>query len=93
MRGGQNGGMDSAEAGARKALNRLRRALEKAEREVETLKRALIHAEGEDFPAETYEEVATAIQRVLDFTDEEGARLREKILHTGGLEPGRVRRR
>ena len=33
-----------------------------------------------------------AIQRVLDFTDEEGARLQEKILHSGGLEPGRVRR-
>ena len=85
--------MDSAEARARKALNRLRRALEKARREVETLKGALGHAEGEDFPAEAYAEVATAIQRVLDFTDEEGARLREKILRAGGLEPGRVRRR
>ncbi len=84
--------MDSAEARARKALNRLRRVLEKAEREVETLKRALVHAEGEDFPAETYAEVTSAIQRVLDFTDEEGARLQEKILHAGGLEPGRVRR-
>ncbi len=73
-------------------MNRLRRALEKADREVETLKSALVHAEGEDFPAETYEEVAEAIQRVLDFTDEEGARLQEKILRGGGLEPGRVRR-
>ena len=73
-------------------MNRLRRALEKADREVETLKGALVQAEGEDFPAERYEGVAEAIQRVLDFTDEEGARLQEKILRGGGLEPGRVRR-
>ena len=84
--------MDSAEASARKALNRLRRALEKADRELETLSGALIHAEGEDFPAETYSEVASAIRRALDFADEEGARLQEKTLHAGGLEAGRVRR-
>jgi hypothetical protein len=28
---------------------------------------------------------------VLDFTEEEGARLQEKILHAGGLEQGRVK--
>ncbi len=84
--------MDSAEASARKALNRLKRALEKADRELETLSGALIHAEGEDFPAETYSEVASAIRRALDFADEEGARLQEKTLHAGGLEAGRVRR-
>ena len=37
-------------------------------------------------------EVRDALRVVLDFTEEEGERLREKILHTGGLEPGRVRR-
>jgi hypothetical protein len=36
--------------------------------------------------------VEAAVRRVLDFTDEEGVRLQEKILHAGGLEPGRVRR-
>lgn len=66
--------------------------MEKAEREMEALEGALVHAEGDDFPAERYEEIATAVRRVLDFTDEEGDRLREKILHAGGLEPGRVRR-
>jgi hypothetical protein len=66
--------------------------MEKAERELGELEGALVHAEGDDFPASTYEEVRAAIRSVLDFTEEEGGRLREKILHTGGLEPGRVRR-
>ena len=85
--------MDSAESEARKALNRLRRAVEKAERELEALMGALQHAEGADFPAHRYEEIARALVSAWDFTDEEGERLREKILHAGGLEPGRVRRR
>jgi len=84
--------MTTAESEARKALNRLRRAMEKAERELEALEGALARAEGTDFPAETYEEVTSAIRRVLDFTEEEGTRLQEKVLHAGGLEPGRVRR-
>jgi hypothetical protein len=84
--------MSSAESEARKALNRLRRAAEKAEREVEALEGALRHAEGEDFPAEAYNELGGAIRRILAFTEEEGVRLQEKILHSGGLEPGRVRR-
>lgn len=84
--------MTTAESEARKALARLRRAAEKAERELVSLRGALAHAEGEDFPESAYEGVETALRRVLDFTDEEGARLQEKILHAGGLEPGRVRR-
>jgi len=84
--------MTTAETEARKALNRLRRASEKAERELETLMGALRHAEGSDFPAERYEEVQVALRHVLDFSEEEGTRLQEKILHAGGLEPGRVRR-
>ena len=84
--------MTSAESEARKALNRLRRAMEKAERELSGLEGALAHAEGDDFPAATYDEVRDALRVVLDFTEEEGTRLREKILHTGGLEPGRIRR-
>jgi len=84
--------MSTAESEARKALNRLRRAMEKAEREMGTLEGALVHAEGDDFPAAVYEEVGRAVRLVLDFTDEEGTRLQEKILHAGGLEAGRVRR-
>ena len=84
--------MTSAESEARKSLNRLRRAGEKAQRELEALEGALSRAEGSDFPLGTYEEVAESLKQVLDFTDEEGARLQEKILHAGGLEPGRVKR-
>jgi len=81
-----------AESEARKALNRLRRAAEKAERELGSLEGALARAEGDDFPAETYEDVRGAVRLVADFVDEESRRLREKILHAGGLEPGRIRR-
>jgi len=84
--------MDAATSEARKALNRLRRAAEKVERELEALRGALRHAEGKDFPAAAYGEVSDAARRILDFTDEEAGRLQEKILHAGGLEPGRVRR-
>ena len=84
--------MTSPESEARKALVRLRRAAEKAEREMEALEGALKHAEGSDFPADTYQGIRTALRLVLDFTDEEAMRLQEKMLHAGGLEPGRVRR-
>ena len=86
------GAMSSAESEARKALNRLRRAAEKGEREMETLRGALERAEGSDFPSEAYAEVGEAIRLILDFVDDEAQRLQEKILHSGGLEPGRVRR-
>ena len=84
--------MSSAESEARKALNRLRRAAEKGERELEALRGALEHAEGSDFPAAAYAEVDGAVRLILDFVDDEAQRLQEKILHSGGLEPGRVRR-
>lgn len=84
--------MSSAESEARKALNRLRRAAEKAELELGKLEGALRHAEGSDFPEEAYETMRASLRSVLEFTDEEARRLQEKILHAGGLEPGRVRR-
>ncbi|MGB0542221.1 MAG: hypothetical protein ACPGPI_00780 [Longimicrobiales bacterium] len=84
--------MTTAESEARKALNRLRRAAEKVEREMAALEGALSHAEGTDFPSETYEQMYASMRRLLDFTEEEATRLQEKILHSGGLEPGRVRR-
>lgn len=73
-------------------MSRLSRAAEKAERELDALEGALQTAEGSDFPANEYASVRAALRRVLDFTDEEGQRLQEKVLHAGGLEPGRVRR-
>jgi len=84
--------MTTPESEARKALNRLARALEKSRRELDSLSAAIRHAEGEDFPAGAYREADEGIGRLLEFVEEEGRRLQEKILQSGGLEPGRVRR-
>ena len=83
---------DSAESQARKALTRLRRATEKALRELDELEGALASVEGEDFPLLVYADLRARLTELLAFTDEESARLQEKILQAGGLEPGRVRR-
>lgn len=82
----------SAESEARKALARVRRAAEKCLRELDALEGALRSAEGSDFPVDDYEAARTALETVGGFVDEEARRLQEKILHAGGLEPGRVRR-
>lgn len=84
--------IEGAEHEARRALSRLRRAVEKADREFATLEGALRSAEGTDFPAEAYDSVRSILGDLEVFMDEESARLQEKILHAGGLEPGRVRR-
>jgi Cdc6-like AAA superfamily ATPase len=82
----------SVEGEARKALNRLRRALEKSERELESVVGALRHAEGDDFPRAEYEAAQERIDALVAFVDEEGERLQQKVLQAGGLEPGRIRR-
>ena len=84
--------METAEKEARKALNRLRRAAEKGLRELDALEGAIRHAEGEDFPVEDYELVRQQMSAMMDFLEEEARRLEAKILETGGLEPGRIRR-
>jgi hypothetical protein len=84
--------VESTEKEARKALARLRRAVEKSQRELDALMGAIRHAEGDDFPQEDYEGVHDRMREIQDFLEEEGRRLEEKILQTGGLEPGRVRR-
>jgi hypothetical protein len=84
--------MSSAESEARKALQRLRRSLEKADRELGRLEGSLRHAEGPDFPHESYQRARDGIHALEAFLDEEAQRLQEKILQAGGLEPGRVRR-
>ena len=85
-------GMIRVESEARKALNRLVRALEKSRREMESLAGAIRHAEGDDFPAEAYRAAEDRMDRLVEFAEEEGRRLQAKILQSGGLEPGRVRR-
>jgi hypothetical protein len=83
---------DAAASEARKALNRLRRTAEKALHELDALEGALTRAEAEDFPKGAYAAVRERLEALLEFTDEEATRLQDKILHAGGLEPGRVRR-
>ena len=83
---------ESAEKEARKALARLRRAVEKSSRELDGLSGAIRHAEGDDYPEEEYDGMRDRMNEILEFLDEEGRRLEEKILQAGGLEPGRVRR-
>ena len=82
----------SAESEARKALNRLRRSVEKSLREMDALEGSLRHAEGDEFPAAAYDDLRARLDVALDFVDEEARRLQQKVLHSGGLEPGRVRR-
>ena len=84
--------MESAEKEARKALNRLRRAVEKCIRETDSLQSAIRHAEGEDHPQGDYDALRDTLGGMVDFLEEEGRRLEAKILETGGLEPGRIRR-
>lgn len=84
--------MSTAVSHARRALARARRATEKTIKELEDLEGALRHAEGEDFPSETYAAARERLEALLDLWEEEGTRLEEKILSSGGLEPGRVRR-
>jgi len=83
---------ETPEKEARRALNRLRRSLEKSSREMDTLQAAIRHAEGDDFPADEYDEARAGVERLLGFLGLEERRLREKVLAAGGLEPGRVRR-
>lgn len=82
----------SAEGEARKALARLRRAVEKVDHELSAVEGALRHAEGNDFPADAFAEVQSKVADLTSFIDEQAERLEEKILHSGGLEPGRIRR-
>lgn len=77
---------------ARRALNRLNRAVEKAGSELDAVAGALRHAEAEDFPAGEFETAADHLRSVVRFVEEQEQRLQEKILHSGGIEPGRVRR-
>lgn len=84
--------MPQAETEARRAANRLRRALEKAHREIGALEGALARAEGDDFPVHAYDDARARLDRLVEFVDEESRRLQHKILAAGGLEPGRVRR-
>lgn len=84
--------MSTLDSEVRRSLNRLRRAVQKSRREMDALKGTIRHAEADDFPGELYEEADARLQAVEEFVEEEGRRLQAKVLRSGGLEPGRVRR-
>jgi hypothetical protein len=83
--------MTSADSEARKALNRLQRALEKSRRELRSLSGAVERDGTSDHPAAAYSEAEAQLEALLAFTRDEGARLQERVLRGGGLEPGRLR--
>jgi hypothetical protein len=82
----------TAEGEARRALARLQRAIEKSTAELDAVKGTLRHAEGADFPAADFEAAAAHLDALESFVQEQSARLADKMLHAGGIEPGRVRR-
>ncbi|NIP60443.1 MAG: hypothetical protein GWM92_18845 [Gemmatimonadetes bacterium] len=77
---------------ARRSLNRLRRAVEKSRRELDGLEATIRAAEGSDFPAADYDRLRERIDEIQEFVEEEIRRLQAKVLRSGGLEPGRIRR-
>jgi hypothetical protein len=83
--------MTSPDSEARKALNRLQRALEKSRRELRSLLAAVEGADTSDHPAAAYSDAESRLEALLAFTREEGTRLQERILRGGGLEPDRLR--
>ena len=82
----------SAESEARKALNRLRRALEKTAHELGDVRGALESVEASDFPHAEFDAAQQHLDAIESFIDEQGERIEEKMLASGGLEPGRIRR-
>lgn len=77
---------------ARRALARLRRSVARAAGELDAATGALRHAEADDFPAADFDAARARLDEIVDFIDEQEQRLQDKILHAGGIEPGRVRR-
>jgi hypothetical protein len=84
--------MSAPESDARRALNRLRRALEKSRRELTFLSDAGQRFEGGSFPAAAYHEAEGQMDRILDFLSEEERRLQASLLRRVGIDAGRVRR-
>ncbi len=69
---------------------RLRRAVEKAARELEATETALSGVEGDDISSVVFEEAARHLHAVAEFIDEQAERLEARILEAGGLDPGQL---
>jgi hypothetical protein len=77
---------------ARRALMRLRRAVEKAARELELLEQTLRSGDDGDVPAGVFEQAAQHLHAVNEFIDEQAERLERQILEAGGIPAERLRR-
>ena len=84
--------MKTPEAETRRALARLRRALEKAKREVRGLREGLDESEADGYPEDDYAEMEEHLGAVTDLVNREQARQQAKILRAGGLAAGGLRR-
>ena len=84
--------MKTPEAETRRALARLRRAIEKARREIRGLRELLDQSEAESFPGDDYAEIDEHLSAVTELVNREQARQQAKILRAGGITPNRLRR-
>ena len=84
--------MKTPEAETRRALARLRRAVEKARREVRGLRKALDPAEADGFPGDDYTTMDEHLAEITELVNREQSRQQAKILRAGGIGPGRLRR-
>ncbi len=82
--------MAQEESRARKALARLRRAAEKASRELDEAADAGYTIDEEGFPVEELEQARAGLVAVRSFVEAEEARLRSRVLREGGLDPRRL---
>ncbi len=82
--------MAQEESRARKALARLRRAAEKASRELDEAASAGRAIDEEGFPAEELEEARTGLAAVRAFVEAEEGRLSSRVLREGGIDPRRL---
>ena len=83
--------MKTLEGETRRALSRLRRAVEKARREVRTLRQLLEQSEADGFPGDDYAEMDEHLGTVTELVNREQARQQAKILRSGGISPGKLR--
>ncbi|MCE2398001.1 MAG: hypothetical protein J4F34_02985 [Gemmatimonadetes bacterium] len=81
------------EGEARRGLARLRRAIEKARREVRGLRAALAQAEADGFPGDDYAEMDRHLAAAAELVLREASRQQAKVLRAGGIAPSGVRSR
>ena len=79
------------EGEARSGLARLRRAIDKARRELRGLRAALAQAEADGFPGDDYAEMDRHLAAAAELVLREASRQQAKVLRAGGIAPGKLR--